>query len=109
MRIPKFMIVAAAACLGLGMITLDTVRFDAVMIPVVVLSALFGRWIMGRISPGMFKKMVLVLAGVVDSKSAARRAVAEGGAYLNNQKVTDPEARAKIFSGNAKRLIKGLA
>ncbi len=38
----------------------------------------------------------LVLAGVVDSKSAARRAVAEGGAYLNNQKVTDPEARIEV-------------
>ncbi|GAA1397391.1 tyrosine--tRNA ligase [Luteococcus peritonei] len=33
----------------------------------------------------------MVLAGVVASKSAARRAVDEGGAYLNNQKVTDPE------------------
>ncbi len=33
------------------------------------------------------------LAGLVDSKSAARRAVAEGGAYLNNQKVSDPELR----------------
>ena len=38
----------------------------------------------------------LVMAGVVDSKSAARRAVAEGGAYLNNQKVTDPEARIEV-------------
>ncbi|CAI9398491.1 tyrosine--tRNA ligase [Aestuariimicrobium sp. T2.26MG-19.2B] len=35
----------------------------------------------------------LVLAGVVDSKGAARRAVDEGGAYLNNEKVTDPERR----------------
>ncbi len=35
----------------------------------------------------------MVLAGVVTSKSAARRAVDEGGAYLNNQKVTDPEQR----------------
>lgn len=32
------------------------------------------------------------LAGVVSSRSAARRAIAEGGAYLNNEKVTDPEA-----------------
>jgi len=32
-------------------------------------------------------------SGVVASKSAARRAIAEGGAYVNNQKVTDPEAR----------------
>lgn len=33
----------------------------------------------------------LVAAKIVDSKSAARRAIAEGGAYLNNVKVTDPE------------------
>lgn len=33
----------------------------------------------------------MVAAGVVDSKSAARRAVSEGGAYLNNEKVSDPE------------------
>jgi tyrosyl-tRNA synthetase len=31
-------------------------------------------------------------AGITPSKSAARRAVAEGGAYLNNVKVTDPDA-----------------
>ncbi len=35
----------------------------------------------------------LALSGVVASKSAARRAIAEGGAYLNNEKVTDPEQR----------------
>lgn len=35
----------------------------------------------------------LVQAGCVDSKGAARRAVAEGGAYLNNEKVTDPDHR----------------
>jgi tyrosyl-tRNA synthetase len=34
---------------------------------------------------------LMAAAGVVPSKSAARRAVAEGGAYLNNQKVTDPD------------------
>jgi tyrosyl-tRNA synthetase len=32
-------------------------------------------------------------AGIVASKSAARRVVAEGGAYLNNVKVTDEDAR----------------
>ena len=36
---------------------------------------------------------VLAASGVVASKSAARRAVNEGGAYLNNIKITDPEAR----------------
>ncbi|SHJ99054.1 tyrosyl-tRNA synthetase [Tessaracoccus bendigoensis DSM 12906] len=34
---------------------------------------------------------VLVAGGVVDSRGAARRAVAEGGAYLNNQRVEDPD------------------
>ena len=33
----------------------------------------------------------LVTSGVVPSKAAARRAIEEGGAYLNNEKVTDPE------------------
>ena len=32
------------------------------------------------------------LTGLVPSKSAARRAIAEGGAYLNNVKVTEPDA-----------------
>jgi tyrosyl-tRNA synthetase len=36
---------------------------------------------------------VLQASGVVASKSAARRAVSEGGAYLNNLRVTDAEAR----------------
>jgi tyrosyl-tRNA synthetase len=31
-------------------------------------------------------------AGIVPSKSAARRAIDEGGAYLNNEKVTDQDA-----------------
>ena len=33
----------------------------------------------------------LVATGLADSKSAARRAVGEGGAYLNNDRVTDPD------------------
>ena len=32
---------------------------------------------------------LLVATGLVDSKSAARRIVKEGGAYLNNEKITD--------------------
>ncbi|GAA3700078.1 tyrosine--tRNA ligase [Zhihengliuella alba] len=35
---------------------------------------------------------LLLASGLVDSKSAARRAVADGGAYVNNAKVADPEA-----------------
>jgi tyrosyl-tRNA synthetase len=34
---------------------------------------------------------VMVAAGLVPSKSAGRRTVAEGGAYLNNVKVADPD------------------
>lgn len=36
---------------------------------------------------------VMAAAGVVPSKSAARRTIDEGGAYLNNTRVTDPDAR----------------
>jgi tyrosyl-tRNA synthetase len=35
---------------------------------------------------------LLVATALVDSKSAARRAIAEGGAYINNAKLADPEA-----------------
>ena len=35
---------------------------------------------------------VLTGSGVVASRSAARRAVAEGGAYLNNVRISDPDA-----------------
>lgn len=35
----------------------------------------------------------LAASGVVPSRSAARRAVAEGGAYLNNRRITDVNAR----------------
>jgi tyrosyl-tRNA synthetase len=36
---------------------------------------------------------VLAAGGVVASKSAARRAIIEGGAYVNNERITDPDAR----------------
>ncbi len=35
---------------------------------------------------------LLVHSGVVGSRGAARRAISEGGAYLNNARVTDPDA-----------------
>jgi tyrosyl-tRNA synthetase len=35
---------------------------------------------------------LLERSGVVPSRGAARRAIAEGGAYLNNRRVLDPEA-----------------
>jgi tyrosyl-tRNA synthetase len=37
--------------------------------------------------------ILLTATGVVDSKSAARRIVKEGGAYLNNQKISGEDFR----------------
>jgi tyrosyl-tRNA synthetase len=39
---------------------------------------------------------LLVLCGLVDSRGAARRTVAEGGAYLNNERVSDAETRPAV-------------
>jgi tyrosyl-tRNA synthetase len=36
---------------------------------------------------------ILSLTNLVTSKSAARRAIAEGGAYLNNQRIVDVEQK----------------
>lgn len=72
-------------------------------------AALFGRGELGELDDATLKGIMaevggaeigpettvvdaLLAAGVVDSKSAARRTISEGGAYLNNEKVTDPEA-----------------
>lgn len=44
-----------------------------------------------EISEPMTFADAMALSGVVESKSAARRAVKEGGAYLNNEKVTDAD------------------
>jgi len=35
---------------------------------------------------------LMAAAGIVPSKSAARRAIAEGGAYLNNRRVSSEDA-----------------
>jgi tyrosyl-tRNA synthetase len=81
-------------------------------------AALFGRSDLGELSEGVLRDVAeelgavdlkaedsapggalptlvdaLAAGGVVTSKSAARRAIAEGGAYLNNVKVTDPDRR----------------
>jgi tyrosyl-tRNA synthetase len=34
---------------------------------------------------------LLVASGLAESRTAARRTVSEGGAYLNNRRVTDPD------------------
>lgn len=75
-------------------------------------AALFGRFELRELAPatlqGVWRELgsvevvdagrsltavdLLVAGGVVASKSAARRAIDEGGAYLNNTKVVDAEA-----------------
>ncbi|MFT7838010.1 tyrosine--tRNA ligase [Saccharothrix sp. BKS2] len=49
----------------------------------------------GEVSPAEEPTIVdlLITSGLVDSKGAARRTVKEGGAYVNNVKVTDEEWR----------------
>ena len=50
---------------------------------------------MTRAADGQLPLVVDLLAdsGLTPSRSAARRAVAEGGAYVNNERVGDPEGR----------------
>ncbi len=53
---------------------------------------------------------LLVASGLSDSKSAARRTVGEGGAYVNNGKVSDPDAvveTAQLLHGKYLLLRKG--
>jgi tyrosyl-tRNA synthetase len=42
-------------------------------------------------APGTPYVDLLVASGLVSSKGDARRTITEGGAYLNNERVTDPE------------------
>jgi tyrosyl-tRNA synthetase len=75
-------------------------------------SALFGRGSLDELAPETLAGLVaevggvrlpgtgtevsvvdlLERSGVVPSRGAARRAIAEGGAYLNNHRVTDPDS-----------------
>jgi len=55
----------------------------------------------GAVSAGASVVDALVEAGVVDSKSAARRAIQEGGAYVNNVKVSDADATLASMSSLA--------
>ena len=48
----------------LGMITGETLRFDLVAIPLIVVGALAGKWLLPRIPQKMFNLTVLILAAV---------------------------------------------
>ncbi|GAA4552762.1 tyrosine--tRNA ligase [Amycolatopsis samaneae] len=77
-------IAASQALFGRGELReLDARTLDAAMAEVPT----------GKIEPAGDATIVdlLIAGGLVDSKGAARRAVKEGGAYVNNVKVTDDE------------------
>jgi tyrosyl-tRNA synthetase len=46
----------------------------------------------GEVAVGSTLAEALVASGLVESRKAARRVIAEGGVSLNNTKITDPEA-----------------
>jgi tyrosyl-tRNA synthetase len=77
---------AAAALFGGG--DLGSIRPDTLS---AALREAGGTTIPAGELPGILD--LLVTAGLVKSKSDARRTVAEGGAYLNNVRVEDPELR----------------
>jgi len=75
---------AARAVFGQGDLqALDHATLDAVVaeLPGAAWDTLDGRAVIDALAD----------AGIFGSKGAARRAVAEGGAYLNNQRVTEPD------------------
>ena len=49
---------------SLGLITADTLRFDALMLPFVLVGGLVGRWLLPRIPQKLFETLVLVLAAL---------------------------------------------
>jgi tyrosyl-tRNA synthetase len=82
-------IAASRALFGQGELReLDAVTLGAALaeVPMVALPP-------GAAGGGALPKVadLMAEAGIVPSKSAARRAIAEGGAYLNNVRVTDAE------------------
>jgi len=95
---------AAQAIFGrgeLGALPADTLRAVAEELGATTIGASDGR-------PTVVD--ALEASGVVSSKSAARRAITEGGAYVNNVKVTDPTARldaADVLPGGLVVLRRG--
>jgi tyrosyl-tRNA synthetase len=78
----KRVIAASQALFGRG----DLRELSASTLASVMAEAPTGE---GRLGDGATVVDLLVASGLADSKSAGRRAVKEGGAYVNNVKVTD--------------------
>lgn len=87
---------AAAAIFGRG----ELHELDSGTLAAVCKELGGGQWASGAELPSVVEAMTA--AGVVPSKSAARRAVDEGGAYVNNVRVTDPDqqlAQSELLAG----------
>lgn len=54
-------IVKVPVLAGMGLLTLPVMLMDAVLVPTVVLGALFGRWLIPRIDQALFERIVLIL------------------------------------------------
>ncbi len=78
---------AAAALFGSG----DPRKLDAATLDAALLEAVHVQRPAGSLLPTYVD--LLTQTGLVASKGAARRTVSEGGAYLNNRRIEDAEAR----------------
>jgi tyrosyl-tRNA synthetase len=77
---------AAAALFGTG----DLRSLGAQTLEAALHEAPFARVTAGEVLPSVTD--LLVQAGLVQSRGAARRTASEGGAYVNNERVGDPDA-----------------
>ncbi len=69
-------------------------RGDLRALPAATLDAVVAEVGAHEIVPGSLPTVVdaMVTCGLVPSKSAARRTISEGGGYVNNEKVVDPDS-----------------
>jgi tyrosyl-tRNA synthetase len=67
-------------------------RGELADLPESTLAAALGEAGVAELSPEETLTDALLATGLVDSRSAARRAVGDGGAYVNNERVADAEA-----------------
>jgi uncharacterized membrane protein YfcA len=53
---------------GLGLITLDSLRFNLLLSPVVLAGAWFGRWVLPRVSQTWFERLALFFSAAAGLK-----------------------------------------
>jgi uncharacterized membrane protein YfcA len=81
MRLPKMAFVGTSAVfflllnlfkvpfmLGLGLITMDSFKFNLILAPAVLAGALIGRWILPRVSQVWFERLALILSAAAGLK-----------------------------------------